>query len=178
MELRGQAAQEPRTRSGPIGGPVIVGAVSPIRAGRRDFAVHGIQGPADAAMPALRGTGAGPPAAVHLVDHAAGGAGRIGAIVIVPDGEGVSAALGVDGVAGTIGDDEHHLRVAGVQIVIAPADGPTLRSPRLHVADLSGRPHRQAVAGDLVILRGNQSGAIGLLEELAAVAVRKAVVTG
>ncbi len=72
-------------------------------------------------MLAFRGADAGR-TALNPVDHAAGGGGRIGAVVIVPDDEGVPALLWVDGVARAVGDDEHHLGVAGVQIVIAPAD--------------------------------------------------------
>ena len=74
MELLGQPAQEPRARRGPIGCPIVVGAKSPIRAGRGDFSFLRVQGPLYAGMPALRGADAGTSAmaASELVDHAAG----------------------------------------------------------------------------------------------------------
>ena len=71
MKLLAQVAQELRARFGRGGCPVVIGAVSPIIAGRRDGAV---QGPLDAGMPALRGAGAcapRPAAPVELVNDAA-----------------------------------------------------------------------------------------------------------
>ncbi len=180
MELLGQSAQEPRARRGPIGCPVVVGAESPISAGRGDGSFLRVQGPLYAGMPALCGADAGTSAmaASELVDHAAGSCSRIGAVVIVPYDEGVRASCRVDGVAGAVGDDQHHFRVAGVQIVIAPADGPTLRNPRQRVARTSGRPPRQAAACDPFILRRNPAVAIRLFQEVAPVPVLEAVGAG
>ncbi len=177
MEVLGQATQEPRARRGRRGCPVVVGAVSTIIARRGDGS---FQGPPYAGMPALCGADAGTSATTvsKLIDHAAGRRRRIGAVVIVPYGKGVAASCRVDGVAGAVGDDQHHFRVAGVQIVIAPADGPTLRNPRLRVARTSGRPPRQAAACDPFILRRNPAAAIRLFQEVAPVPVLEAVGAG
>ncbi len=156
MELRGQAAQEARGRCGRVGSPIVIGAEAPVRAGRRDGAIQGLP---HFGRPALRRTDAGPPAAVHPVDHAAGGGSRIAAAVILPDGEDGAPLRRVDGVAGAIGDDDHHLRVAGVQIVIAPAKAGGGQA-------FGGQSHL-CKALDVGILRGNQTHAIGLVEELA-----------
>ncbi len=163
MKLFGQAAQEPRVLR------------------RVDCHVtSGIGGQClpDLGIPALRGAGAAPPAAVHLVDNAAGRCRRIGTAVIVPYGKGVRTAFRVDGVAGAVGDDQHHLRVAGVQIVIAPADGPPLRNPRYRVATCSGLQARRAAACDTLILRRNPAAAIRLFQEVPPVPILEAVVAG
>ncbi len=70
MKLFGQVAQEARGRRGRRGGPVVVGAVSPVRAGRGDGG-GAIQGLLDAGVLALRGAGADAPG------HAALGMGHI-----------------------------------------------------------------------------------------------------
>ncbi len=155
MELRGQAAQEARGRFGRVGSPIVIGAEAPVRAGRRDGA---IQGSPHFGRPALGGADAGR-TAVHPVDHAAGGGSWIGTAVVFPDGEDGAPFRRMDGVAGAIGDDDHHLRVAGVQIVIAPAKAGGGQA-------FGGQSHL-CKALDAGILRGNQTHAIGLVEELA-----------
>ncbi len=100
MKLFGQVAQEPLTRCGRGGCPVVVGAESPVIAGRGDGS---IQGPLDAGVPALRGAGADAPG------HAALGMGHIEILIrhliarlfagFVPDAELHHSHLRIDGVA-------------------------------------------------------------------------------
>jgi len=61
-------------------------------------------------------------AAALLPDHAAGSAGRVGAAVILGDGESKPAPFRVNGVAGAVGDDDLDLTVSGIDDVVAPAD--------------------------------------------------------
>ncbi len=101
MKLFGQVAQEPRARCGRGGCPVVIGAESPIRAGRGDGS--SIQGPPGAGVPALRGAGADAPG------HAALGMGHIEILIrhliarlfagFVPDAELHHSHLRIDGVA-------------------------------------------------------------------------------
>ncbi len=155
MELRGQAAQEPCTWRGRVGGPVIIGAVAPVISGRGNGA---IQGPPHTGMAALGGTDAGR-TAVHPVDHTTGGGRRIAAAVILSDGEDSAPFRRVDGVTAAVGDDDHHLAVASDQIVIAPAKASGGKG-------FAGQSHL-CKALDAAILGGNQPSAIGLGEELA-----------
>ena len=123
MELRGQAPQEPCTRFGRIGGPIVIGAVSPIRAGRGDFAFIRVQSPPDAGMLALHGAGAGAPgtaAGIELVDHAVNGG--IVAEVIFRYGDVYVTSCRADGVAGAVDDlDPHITAIPAVNGVVPPA---------------------------------------------------------
>jgi len=75
----------------------------------------------------------------------------------------------VGGVAGAVGDDDHHLTVAGVQTVIGPA-----QSGRIVLAsgDLDC-----CTALDAAVLRGNQA-AIGFFQIFPAMTVRETVGAG
>ncbi len=157
MEVGGELLEETRARRRRVDGHVVIGAEGAIRAGRANRG-GAIQRPPHTGMTALGGTDAGR-TAVHPVDHAAGGGRRIGAVVILLDDEGGAPFRRMDGVAGAIGDDDHHRAVAGVQIVIAPAKAGGGQS-------FAGQIHL-CKAPDVGILGGNQAGAIGPGEELA-----------
>ncbi len=120
MKLFGQVAQEPLTRCGRGGFPVVIGAVSPIIAGRGDGS---IQGPLDAGVPALRGAGADAPG------HAALGMGHIAILtgrhlparlfaVLVPDYELHHSLLRIDGVARSGQQDNTDHAWSGDEVVV------------------------------------------------------------
>ncbi len=157
MELRSELLEETRARRRRVDGPVVVGAEGAIRAGRANRG-GAIQRPPHIGHPARGGADAGR-TAVHPVDHATGGGRRIGAAVILPDGEDGAPFRRMDGVAGAIGDDDHHRAVAGDQIVIAPAKAGGVQY-------FAGQSHL-CKALDVGILGGNRAGAIGPGEELA-----------
>jgi len=99
--------------------------------------------PPHAGVRALRGAAA----AALLPDHATGGTGRTGAVVVVRDGELDPAPFRVDGVAGAVGDHDLDHAGAGVQRVVLEAD--VCAEPAAVTPDVHG------VAGpDLAVLRG------------------------
>ena len=118
MKLFGQVAQEPLTRCGRGGCPV-VGAESPVIAGRGDGS---IQGPLDAGVPALRGAGADAPG------HAALGMRHIEILIrhliarlfagFVPDYELHHSHLRIDGVARSGQQDNTDHAWSGDEVVV------------------------------------------------------------
>ncbi len=89
--------------------------------------------------------------AVELGDHAVGRSCRCAAIV--GDGETLLALGRVDGVAGAIGNHDHDLIVAGVQIVIWPAEASRPEPFRIQCYFCE--------ALDAVILHSDQARSIG-----------------
>ncbi len=127
MKLFGQVAQEPLTRCGRGVCPVVVGAESPVIAGRGDGS---IQGPLDAGVPALRGAGAHAPghAALgvgHVVFAARGVTRTVAALAgRIPDRDVDRPHIRIDRIAGSGQENDPHHAVAGDEEIVRKAGRP------------------------------------------------------